>query len=487
MGQQLILASKEIRMVRDHYVRNGVMLIAVLFLTAACTTALQNVVGGTQAPPPPEAPVDAAATDAAATDAAEVTGGETGTDAAGDGEGSGAASLLPTATPAPAPDASAPDGSAPVTEPAPAAPALPDLTGVAVRLEPLLENLEQPLFVTHAGDGSGRLFVVEKVGRILLLEDGQLQPAPFLDITDKVSLSSEQGLLGLAFAPDFATSGQFYINYTNAIGDSVIARFAVAADDPNRADAASELPILQLDQPAPNHNGGMITFGPDGYLWIGMGDGGAANDRFGNGQNPQTLLGKMLRINVNSDPDEAYTIPADNPWVAADSNGQDVRNEIWAVGLRNPWRFSFDRQTGDLWIGDVGQNMYEEIHFVPAGSAGGLNFGWPIMEGLHCFQEENCDPTGLEMPVAEYTHAGNCSVTGGYVYRGAAHPAWNGVYFYGDYCGGRIWGLAPDGSGGWTTVELLQNPMALSSFGEDEAGELYVTDLSGGVVYRMVE
>jgi glucose/arabinose dehydrogenase len=474
MGQQHISEQKEMRTMRDRYLRNGVMLIAVLFLTAACTTALQNIVGGNQAPPPPEAPVDAApATEESATE--ESAAGGTAGDAAGD-----AAAALPTATPAG-------DESLPAAADEGAAPATPDLSALSVRLEPLVENVEQPLFVTHAGDGSGRLFIVEKVGRILVLQDGQLLATPFLDISDKVSLSSEQGLLGLAFAPDFATSGLFYVNYTNEIGDSVIARFALAADDPNRADPASELPILQLDQPAPNHNGGMIAFGPDGYLWIGMGDGGAANDRFGNGQNPQTLLGKMLRINVNSDPDEAYTIPADNPWVAADSNGQDVRNEVWAVGLRNPWRFSFDRQTGDLWIGDVGQNMYEEIHYVPAGSAGGLNFGWPIMEGLHCFQEENCDPTGLELPVAEYTHSGNCSVTGGYVYRGEAHPAWNGVYFYGDYCGGRIWALAPDGSGGWATVELLQNPMALSSFGEDETGELYVTDMAGGVVYRMVE
>ena len=386
------------------------------------------------------------------------------------------AAALSTATPAAVPAADAPASSA------------PDLSAVAVRLEPLVEDLEQPLFVTHAGDGSGRLFIVEKIGRIRIVEDGKLLDAPFLDISDKVSLSSEQGLLGLAFTPDYPTGGAFYINYTNKIGDTVIARYAVSAGDPNQADPASELPILQLDQPAPNHNGGMIAFGPDGYLWIGMGDGGAANDRFGNGQNPQTLLAKMLRINVNSDPDEPYTIPPDNPWVTADWNGQDVRNEIWAVGMRNPWRWSFDRQTDDLWIADVGQNMIEEINVVPnAPATGGLNFGWPIMEGKSCFQAENCDQTGLTLPVTDYRHEGNCSVTGGYVYRGGAHPAWNGVYFYGDYCSGRIWALAPDGSGGWTTVELAQFPIALSSFGEDEAGELYVTDLSGGVVYRMNE
>jgi glucose/arabinose dehydrogenase len=455
--------------------RNIALLITVLFLAAACTSALQNMVGGDpQAPPPTETPVDVAT--------GPVTPAEQGV-------------ALPTATPAPttgvtASGVTAEETSAidvPATE-APSAVVVPNLASISVRLEPVLDNVEQPLFVTHAGDGSGRLFVLEKTGRIRVVQDGRLLEAPFLDISNKVSLASEQGLLGLAFTPDYATSGTFYINYTTEIGDTVIARYFVSADDPNRADPASELPILQLDQPARNHNGGMIAFGPDGYLWIGMGDGGASGDRFGNGQNPQTLLGKMLRINVNSDPDEPYTIPADNPWVAADWNGQDVRNEIWAVGLRNPWRWSFDRQTNDLWIADVGQNMIEEINVVPsATNTGGLNFGWPIMEGKSCFQMDNCDQTGLTLPVTDYRHEGNCSVTGGYVYRGQAHPAWNGVYFYGDYCSGRLWALAPDGSGGWTTVELAQQSVALSSFGEDEAGELYVTDLSGGVVYRMME
>ena len=420
-------------------------LITALFLTA-CTAAPQNTAVITQTPP---------------TQPAEE------------------AAPLPTATPAA--DTSAAAAEAP-------APAAPDLSSVFINLDPLVEDLEQPLFVTHAGDGSGRLFILEKVGRIRIVQDDALLDTPFLDISDKVSRSSEQGLLGLAFTPDYPTSGNFYINYTNQIGDTVIARYSVSPDDSNQADPASELPILQLDQPAPNHNGGMLVFGPDGYLWIGMGDGGAANDRFGNGQNPQTLLAKMLRINVNSDPDEPYTIPPDNPWVTAEWNGQDVRNEIWAVGLRNPWRWSFDRQTHDLWIADVGQNMIEEINVVPnAPATGGLNFGWPIMEGKSCFQAENCDQTGLTLPVTDYRHEGNCSVTGGYVYRGQAHPAWNGVYFYGDYCSGRVWALAPDGSDGWTTLQLAQFPIALSSFGEDESGELYVTDLAGGTVYKMTE
>ncbi|MFN8469974.1 MAG: PQQ-dependent sugar dehydrogenase [Caldilineaceae bacterium] len=436
------------------------ILVTVLSLTA-CTGEPQNAAVSTQAQlaaEPTAATISPTAAAPSSTEPAEST------------------AALPTATPAAVLATEAP------------VPTAPDLSAVSVRLEPLVEDLEQPLFVTHAGDGSGRIFIVEKVGRIRIVEDGKLLDTPFLDITDKVSLSSEQGLLGLAFTPDYPTSGTFYVNYTNKIGDTVIARYSVSGDDPNRADPASELPILQLDQPAPNHNGGMLAFGPDGYLWIGMGDGGAANDRFGNGQNPQTLLAKMLRINVNSDPDEPYTIPPDNPWVTADWNGQDVRNEIWAVGLRNPWRWSFDRQTHDLWIADVGQNMIEEINVVPsAPGTGGLNFGWPIMEGKSCFQAENCDQTGLTLPVTDYRHEGNCSVTGGYVYRGGAHPAWNGVYFYGDYCSGRMWALAPDGTGGWTTVQLAQFPIALSSFGEDEAGELYVTDLAGGTVFRMTE
>lgn len=408
--------------------RNVAILIAVLFVTAACTSAIESL--SIQLP-------------------------EVGTESTG-----------------PATEAADESESA-----------------IKVRLEPFVKGFKQPLYVTHAGDGSGRLFVVEKVGTIRVVQDGELLKAPFLDITDKVSLASEQGLLGLAFAPDYAASGQFYVNYTNKIGDSVIARFHVSTDDPNQADAKSETPLLQLDQPAPNHNGGMIAFGPDGYLWIGMGDGGGSNDRYGNAQNPQSLLGKMLRIDVGSDPDEAYVIPADNPWLTMNWNGKDVRNEVWAMGLRNPWRWSFDRQTNDLWLADVGQSSIEEINFVPFSTVetGGLNFGWPIMEGKSCFQKNTCDQSGLVLPVAEYRHEGNCAVTGGYVYRGRAHPAWNGVYFYGDYCSGRLWALAPDGAGGWNNVELQKNAVALASFGEDETGELYVADMAGGNIYRMVE
>ena len=458
--------------------RNFAILIAVLLVTAACTSAMQSM--GAQEPAAPATQAaDVTAAPPLAADPASTQ------DAVTPPAAEAASIALPTPTPATAAGQPAPEAPAP-------APAAPDLNAVAVRLESVVEGLEQPLFVTHAGDGSGRLFILEKEGRIRIVQDGQLLETPFLDITGQVSLASEQGLLGLAFAPDYAQSGEFWINYTDLTGDTVVSRFVVSAADPNQADGASERPLLRIDQPAPNHNGGMLAFGPDGYLWIGTGDGGAANDRFGNGQNPATLLGKMLRIDVTSDGEDPYVIPPGNPWVMADWNGQDVRDEVWAVGLRNPWRYSFDRATGDLWIADVGQNLIEEINVVPSAlttgpTTGGLNFGWPIMEGKSCFQAQSCDATGLVLPVTDYRHDGNCSVTGGYVYRGAAQPAWNGVYFYGDYCSGRLWALAPDGADGWNTVELARSQMTISSFGEDKVGELYITDLAGGGVYRLVE
>ncbi len=369
----------------------------------------------------------------------------------------------------------------------------PGLSAVSrLALQAAFEGLERPVFVTHAGDGSGRLFLVEKAGVIRVSEAGRLLATPYLDIRDRVrSSGSEQGLLGLAFAPDYASSGVFFVNYTDRGGDTVISRFRVTGD-PNLADPASEVPVLRIDQPAANHNGGMLAFGPDGYLFIGTGDGGAANDRFRNGQNPQTLLGKMLRIDVMADAGVPYAVPSDNPWAQADWNGQPVRPEIWAFGLRNPWRYAFDRATGDLWIADVGQNAYEEINLVRTDGAGrltgGLNFGWPIMEGTHCFPDSAaCQREGLVLPVADYRHGPDgCSVTGGYVYRGSEIQALQGVYLYGDYCSGRIWGLAADSGGAWQSRLLLDTDLAISSFGEDEAGELYVVDLNGGAVYRLI-
>ncbi len=355
----------------------------------------------------------------------------------------------------------------PTLEPIPAAFPPPP-----VFLRSIASGLDRPIYLAHAGDGSGRLFLVEKVGTIRVLKDGALLPDPFLDIRDRTKTTgNEQGLLGLAFDPDYATNGRFYVNYIDLNGNTVVARYGVSSDNPDRADPASEVAILHVDQPYPNHNGGDLVFGPDGYLYLGLGDGGSAGDPQGNGQRLDTLLGKILRIDVRGD---AYAIPPDNPFAGR----QDARPEIWAYGLRNPWRFSFDRSTGDLYIGDVGQDAYEEIDFQPAGSPGGQNYGWNIMEGLHPYQ--GGDTNGMILPVAEYPHtSGNCSVTGGYVYRGGKISALQGTYVFGDYCTGMSWVLRrfPDG---WRSAEWFGMKISISSFGEDEAGELYVLDYKSG-------
>lgn len=355
-----------------------------------------------------------------------------------------------------------------------------------IDVESFVEGFDQPLFLTHAGDESGRIFVVEKAGTIRIVRDGAVVETPFLDITDRVTTDgNEQGLLGLAFAPNFEESGYFFVHYSDLEGNTVISRFQVDAANGDVADAAGEFFVLQIEQPARNHNGGMIAFGPDGYLWIGMGDGGGGGDTYGNGQNPASLLGKMLRIDVTSDTSVPYVIPADNPWVEADWDGADVPDEVWAVGLRNPWRYSFDRHTGDLWIADVGQNELEEVNYTVAGTPGGLNYGWPIMEGTQCFESDSCDSEGLVLPVAEYNRDGGCSITGGYVYRGSEYPMLQGVYLFGDYCTGNLWATIPNPDGSWNTTEMNSVDVTISSFGEDENGELYVTDLSSGVIYQV--
>jgi glucose/arabinose dehydrogenase len=358
-----------------------------------------------------------------------------------------------------------------------------DPNAVSVSLDVVAQGFSQPTFVTSAGDGSGRLFVVEKQGSIRVIANGAPLPDPFLDIRSLVGSSgTEQGLLGLAFHPHFAENGRFFVMYTanNAPnGDNTIAEYHVSSD-PNRADPNSGRVLLAIPDFAPNHNGGMLAFGPDGYLYAGTGDGGGAGDPQRNGQNLQALLGKLLRLDV--DGGAPYAIPPDNPFAGR----QDARPEIWAYGLRNPWRFSFDRATNDLWIADVGQNNWEEIDFQPAGSPGGQNYGWSIMEGMHCFRPAtNCDQTGLTPPVAEYGHDLGCSITGGYVYRGQASPALTGVYLYGDYCSGRIWALYQTPDGAYHQAQLLQQNIQISSFGEDEAGEVYVAGLDTGTIYRL--
>jgi glucose/arabinose dehydrogenase len=344
-------------------------------------------------------------------------------------------------------------------------------------LEPIVtDGLVRPTYLTHAGDD--RLFVVEQPGRIRIVENGQLLERPFLDITEKVAADgNEQGLLSVAFHPAYKTNGQFFVNYTRQPdGATAIERYTVSQDDANRADDRSGKVILTIAQPEANHNGGQLQFGPDGYLYIGMGDGGGAGDRhgaIGNGQDLNALLGKILRIAVTNQ--DTYAIPGDNPF----------GTEVWSYGWRNPWRFSFDRVNGDLYIADVGQNAYEEVHFQPASSAGGENYGWRIMEGLHCFNpRQGCDQTGLVLPIAEYSHdEGGCSITGGYVYRGAQYPALDGFYVFGDYCTGYIWSLQRAGDQ-WQMDKRLESGVRISSFGEDLNGELYVID-HGGAVYQL--
>jgi glucose/arabinose dehydrogenase len=349
------------------------------------------------------------------------------------------------------------------------------LASIQLRVQPVLGGLDRPVGIAHAGDGSGRLFVVEKGGRIRVVHDDRLESTLFLDISARVgSKGNEQGLLGLAFHPNFQNNGFFYVNYTDLQGNTVIARFSRSAD-PARADPNSELVLLRLIQPASNHNGGHLAFGPDGYLYIGTGDGGGAGDQYGHGQNTSSLLGKMLRIDV--DGGAPYAIPASNPFV----NDPAVRDEIWALGLRNPWRYAFDRQSGDLFIADVGQNRYEEVNVQPADSRGAENYGWPIMEGQHCFPDSRvCDPSGLVLPAVEYDHNLGCSVTGGVVYRGRSSPALAGIYLFGDYCSGTIWGMARAPGGPWTYAVLAQTDLAVTAFGEDESGEIYLVDIRRG-------
>ncbi len=374
-----------------------------------------------------------------------------------------------------------------------------------VALQQMPGELVRPVHLTSAGDGSNRLFVVEKSGVIRILQDGVLLADPFLDIGDRVNSScNECGLLSVAFPPGYSQGGYFFVAYTatenlappepsdkeNESGnDTVIARFRIGRDA-NHADPASEEMVLVRNQPFANHNGGLILFGPDGYLYFGAGDGGSGGDPLNSGQSTDTLLGKMLRIEVGAT--SAYSVPADNPFVGL---AETHRPEIWAQGLRNPWRFSFDRSTGDLYIADVGQNQYEEINWQPASSSGGENYGWNVMEGAHCYNTDSCDQTGLTLPVHEYSHdpAERCSsVTGGAVYRGPI-TQWQGVYFFADYCSGRISALRRDGAK-WTSSELLDTDISIASFGEDESGSLYIVGneanedgQSAGVVYKLID
>jgi glucose/arabinose dehydrogenase len=352
---------------------------------------------------------------------------------------------------------------------------------VPVGLEAVATGLAFPLYLT-APPGDPRLFIVEKGGAIRVVTGAGLLPAPFLDLSGKVSTGGEQGLLGLVFPPDYSTSGRFFVHYTDLDGDTRLSSFQVTAD-PGVADPASEAVIFAADQPFGNHNGGQIAFGPDGYLYLGLGDGGGAGDPLGTGQSLAEPLGAILRIDPAGG--TPYAVPADNPFVGVEG----ASPEIWSYGLRNPWRFSFDRGTGDLYIGDVGQGQWEEIDVATAADGGGrgINYGWNVMEGRHCLAGDNCTREGLALPVVEYSHGSGCSVTGGYVYRGAAIPALQGHYFYADYCQGwvrsfRLAGAAVVDEAEWPT---LRPGGTVTSFGEDAAGELYVI-AGGGDVFRVV-
>lgn len=340
----------------------------------------------------------------------------------------------------------------------------------------IASGFEKPVGLAHAGDGQGRLFVVEQAGVIRIIRNNQVVDTPFLDLRDRVGSSgNEQGLLGLAFHPSYRQNGQFFINYTDSMGDTVIARFQVSKDNPDQADVTSEKVLLKVSQPFANHNGGALAFGHDGYLYLGLGDGGSAGDPQNNAQSLQTMLGKILRLDVDNG--ETYTTPNNNIF----AEGQ--LPEIWAYGLRNPWRFSFDRQTGDLFIGDVGQNQWEEINFLPAGSQAGINLGWKYFEGTHLFTSEPPDSNlPLTPPIVEYNHSAGCSVTGGVIYRGAALQEWNGIYLYGDYCTGWIRGIYKDQQGLWQQSQLFENIGRIVSFGEDESGEVYVVDHNGQIL-----
>lgn len=342
-------------------------------------------------------------------------------------------------------------------------------------------GFDNPLFVTHAGDGSGRIFGVEQTGKVWIINpDGTTPFEPFLDISDLLSADvfrgayTERGLLSIAFHPNYKDNGIFFVHHTDELGDSVIARYQVSAD-PNLADPDSAVTLLTVDQPFVDHNGGSLAFGPDGYLYIGFGDGGNANEPNARSQDPSILLGKILRVDIDA---ETYTIPPDNPFV----DNPDYRPEIWALGARNPWRFSFDRATGDFYLGDVGQFTTEEIDYVPAGYSLGLNFGWSAFEGTKRYLP-NVDPLGyVTMPIYEYPHEDGCSVTGGYVYRGAALPELQGYYFYGDYCSGRVWVLYRNSRNQWQQALFTETQRVITSFGEDEAGELYLVDYKGAIL-----
>jgi glucose/arabinose dehydrogenase len=350
-------------------------------------------------------------------------------------------------------------------------------------MERFVDGFESPLAVVNAGDGRGRLFVVEQAGRIRVVRDGQLAAEPFLDIRDRVGSGGERGLLGLAFHPNYPSDPRFFVNYTDLNGDTRVAAFRVDPADPDRADAGTEQRLLFVDQPYPNHNGGAVAFGPDDFLYLSLGDGGAGGDPENRAQSTDTLLGKILRIDVNSTSEgRTYSIPADNPF--SQGGGSP---EIWLLGLRNPWRMAFDRGTGDLWIGDVGQNAWEEIDVHRAGKAGGANFGWRRLEGSHCFlPRRSCEDPSFVGPVTEYGRDVGTTIIGGLVGRGQAAGALDGGYVFADFGSGRVFVIDPAVDGLRPPTQAGNVGSGISAFGEGEDGTIYATDLGDGRLLRVV-
>lgn len=361
----------------------------------------------------------------------------------------------------------------PQTQTPSSVPKLPDANAYHWQL--VTSGLDRPVGISYTGSEDKRLYIIEQAGLIRVVEGGVLLKEPFLDIRDRVgNQGSEQGLLGLAFHPRYPAAPYFYVDYTNLAGNSVISRFSQASDQPGLADAASEKIYLTIEQPFANHNGGEVVFGPEGYLYLGLGDGGSGGDPMGNAQSTQSLLGKILRIDIDSG--DPYAVPADNPFV--NGNGSP---EIWAYGLRNPWRFSFDRLGGGLFIGDVGQDAWEEVDYLPAISQGGANFGWNFKEGNHAYQGSPPLNMQLDDPIFEYDHRQGCSITGGVVYRGLDLTDWQGVYLFGDYCSGSVWGLLNLSNSAWQARHLFETNARITSFGENAAGDVYLADYQGGI------
>ncbi|HVM31096.1 MAG TPA: PQQ-dependent sugar dehydrogenase [Candidatus Limnocylindrales bacterium] len=395
----------------------------------------------------------------------------------------------PGETTRPTPPPAGPSPAVSIT--APTDPALPTTAPVtpvrapAITFEVVADGFDNLTFLTHAGDGSGLIYVVEQRGIIHVgTPDGVFREDPFLDISDRVSFAGERGLLGLAFHPAFDENRRFFVNYSARDGANVVAELRAGATVDDPAEAASERVLLRIEQPFPNHNGGMLAFGPEGMLYISSGDGGGAGDPLEAGQDRTTLLGKVLRVDVDADP---YGIPADNPF-AGGADG--ARPEIWAYGLRNPWRISFDRRTGALFIADVGQDRFEEINVEPSGVGGGRNYGWNVMEGPACFGQSDCDSSGMVPPIAWYQTGSDCAVTGGYVYRGGEVGDLAGFYLFSDYCSGTVWALDAEHALRATELpvpvhEVGRSDINVTSFGEDEAGEVYLLG-AGGQVLRVV-